>query len=67
LRFEQFLLENRSKLKGDEARTYLLTYLRPLIRTALSAAQYLHHTTHDNRYLFDAFLLSEKNALPQFV
>lgn len=60
MRFEQFLLENRSKLKGDEARTYLLTYLRPLIRTALSAAQYLHHTTHDNRYLFDAFLLSEK-------
>jgi len=59
-KFEQFLLEYRSRLTGNETRNFLVNAERPNVRAALAAALHLHRLTQDQRYLRDAFLLSEK-------
>lgn len=59
-KFEQFLLEYRSRLTGHESRTFLVNHERPNVQAALSAARHLHRLTQDTRYLRDAFLLAEK-------
>jgi CHAT domain-containing protein len=59
-KFEQFLLENRGKLTGNDTRTSFLTRIRPLVQAALFSARYLSELTGNKSYLNDAFLLTEK-------